>query len=213
MPDAGLGGRRRQRWLVPLIALAVLVTAGGVAAGALSGDDPSPNLSALEANEAVIADGTSPVAGSWRLTSVPSKESAGQPGGLPCIRLVFNNPPADTPLAGSEFCGQPSRRDGLMAGSVPVKDFATGKTELFIFGRAAAGAVNMELENASGESIRSSVKAAGSPDATWVLIVPESWQDGELYWRDADDIRQDAKYATDGFFDRLEAMKRMPRRG
>jgi hypothetical protein len=100
-----------------------------------------------------------------------------------------------------------------MASSVPVKDFASGRTELFIFGRAPTGAASVELESNSGESVQASIKAAGHSDASWVLVVPENWQNGVLYWRDADGVRHDANYATDGFFDRLEAMKTMPRRG
>lgn len=165
---------------------------------------PEPSVSG-----AILAEGSSPVAGRWRLIGSESKESSGQPAGLPCLDLVLTTPPDSSPIGASGFCGEPNK-SGSMVGSLPVRD-SSGRTELLIFGLAPNGAAAVELTSA-GEQSRARTQRPANKDvqgAVWVMRIPPGVEDGDISVMDQNGQRLGPEQDASGAFDRLEAVKRM----
>jgi hypothetical protein len=207
-------------WIAVLIACLLL---GGVATAATNGvfsvgdeipagdDTELPPQSRLRTDETVIATGSAPVAGRWRMTAHKSESSEGQPGGLPCIRLVFTDPPAETPLTGSGFCGEVG--DDFGAVSIPAVNKA-GDSALLIFGVAPTGAARVEMGGPDDDKPIAAEVETGGPSFdradVFVMSVPPGVSEGPLTAVKADGApASDKKIRTDGFFDRLQQFQRI----
>jgi len=197
-----------------LSSLAILFVVGGAAAatGTLEvgdvipgGQDPNP-ATRLEVDETVLATGVASVAGPWRVTAYESAASAGQPAGLPCIRLVLLDPPPETVTGGSGFCGE--LEDGFGAVSLPAIN--RGEAELLILGVTPENAVAVELTGGGAERVRAKSLDGGSRSAhgnVFVLSVPPDRETGELIAIDEHGHALSKRLDATGFFDRLRALR------
>jgi hypothetical protein len=104
---------------VPALAsVLVVATAAAGGSGMLSPGDvilgaeptgPPENRQGMD--ETVLATGTTPIAGPWRITGYKSDGAIAngevvEPAGLPCVRLMLSAPPEGTPYGGRGFCGE-----------------------------------------------------------------------------------------------------------
>lgn len=205
------GARFAGRSVLVAMVLGLLAAVGGVAvaSGALS-KGSSVELGRLATGEELIATGDADVAGPWRLTTYQSSESEAQPGGLPCLRLVLADPPADTPFGGAGFCGEPSTQDGYMATAVSVKNFALGRSALMIFGRAPDGIARVALRgggNTFTAPVQRAVPSLGGN--VWVIAVPSTVSDGDLQLLRADGSKGGPVHDGSGFFESYGSVKKL----
>lgn len=193
--------RHGRRALVLAIVGALLaVGVAGAATGVLSvgtiiseGDDPTFEHGGPSPEQTVLATGTTPVAGAWRLTTYTSEGIADDQGGvaeakgLPCVRLELTDPPAATPFQGSAFCLAPGKPE-FNTLSVPVGDATTGKTELLLFGFAPSDARAVELTTGNAETVTEKTHdgAGKFPGQVWVVVAPSGARTGNLDWIGAD---------------------------
>jgi hypothetical protein len=138
--------------------------------------------------ETVVAAGTTPVAGPWRITSHASKRIVAngetvQEEGLPCVRLFLLRRPARSPFAGSGQCG--AAIDGFGISSVPVMD-EFGRVEVILWGRAPDDATAVELR-ADGTGSRAGTLRGppGFDGDVWVLPSSPDLTDPTLAWIDS----------------------------
>ena len=186
----------------PLAAVAaaclLLATAAGAATGLLSvggvipgGGDPGFEHDRASPEQTVIATGSTPVGGPWRLTSyrseglVDDRGDVAEPKGLPCIRILLTQPPATNPINGGAFCLAPGKRN-FNVSSFPVVDDPSGQAEVLLYGFAPRGAASVQLTSARGDTIRSDTKSGGAsfPGTVWVLAAPPGVDAAELDWLD-----------------------------
>jgi len=210
-------GRRLSRVALALVVAGCVAGAGAAAAasGVLSvgdvisaGEPSTPPEHELSVDETVLATGSTPVAGPWRMTTHQSEQSGGQPAGLPCIRLVLTDPPKGTPLGGSGFCGEVGQ--GFGAVSLPVVT-DSGEAELLILGQAPEGAAAVRLTSADGATVRVATREGGAAyegGDVFVMIVPPGMDQGELTYLDQDGTAGSKSIDASGFFDRLQAVQK-----
>jgi hypothetical protein len=220
------GKRRRGAILVAALGLSG-VGAAGATTGILSvGDvipagEPSPgNPNQLRVDETVLAKGTASIAGPWHLTAHTSEESGGQPGGLPCIRLVLLQPPSGTPIDSSGFCGDVGQDFGAV--SLPVVDGA-GEAELLVLGLAPEDAATVRVRSGTGDTAQATTRE-GPPSFSrgdlFVLTAREIPDQGELVAVDRSGRVNAKRLDISGFADRFDAVQGIagqpgaePRRG
>jgi hypothetical protein len=206
------------RFLRPLglafVGVLAVATAAGAATGALSvgsvisgGNDPGFEHDRPSPEQGVLATGTAPVAGPWRLTTyrsegiVDGEGEIAEPKGLPCIRLLLTAPPPTNPINGSAFCLAPGK-PAFNAMSVPVLDESSGKNELILYGFAPRNAAGVEL-TAAGKSIRTDTQPGSTrfPGTVWVIAAPSGIEAAELDWVDRAGNRNGAKLDASRHFD------------
>jgi hypothetical protein len=168
-----------------LVAVVSLTAAGAaVASGAFSTGDVIPagepagvGAAPASVDQRVVAEGTTPVAGAWWMTTYESERlldeegAEMQPAGLPCLSLALRNPPAGTRLVRRWFCGE--RGDsGFNAAELPVS--GPGGAEVILFGQAPETASTVEFAAEPSERIRARTHE-GPADLhgnLWVIAVP-----------------------------------------
>lgn len=188
---------RRSRRTVALALAGGLVAAG--AAGAVgvlgvggvipAGEPRGPAGYRPNIRETVLAQGTTPVAGPWRITGYKSERKVDngeevQPTGLPCLRLVLTDPPEGAPLLARFFCGERGKA-GFSAAALPVSD-GSGRTEFIVFGEAPEQADTVELTADGGKRIRAQMYDGPTtvPGDIWVMSAPVGLENPELGWLD-----------------------------
>jgi hypothetical protein len=184
-----------------LIAVAFSLAAAGaaVASGAFSVGDVIPagepnGVSAPPAtvDQRVVAEGSTPVGGSWWMTAYNSQRlldergAEMQPAGLPCLSLILRDPPEGTRLVRRWFCGKRGE-EGFNAAELPVT--APGASEVILFGQAPESASTVEFAADGGERIRARTHD-GPPDLhgdLWVIPVPAGRvrRDASVAWSSA----------------------------
>lgn len=190
------GSLRRGRGVVVAAVVGALVVAGAAAAATdvlsvgsvIPGGEPSgPPEHRLPVAETVVAKGSSPVAGQWRLTSHEGQGTVDngevvEPAGLPCIRLLLVNPPPGSPLDGSGYCGEVE--GDFTVAAVPVFDERASRSELLLFGPAPEEATAVELTGDDGVKIR--VDAFDGPSGydgdAWVIAAPPGVKNAKVTW-------------------------------
>jgi hypothetical protein len=183
--------------LVLLAAVVSLAAAGAaVASGALSTGDVLPagepvGVSAPPSavDQRVVAEGSTPVGGSWWMTTYRSERlldergAEMQPAGLPCLSLVLRDPPAGTRLVRRWFCGERGEH-GFNAAGLPVT--GPGGSEIILFGQVPEGAATVEFTADGGERIRarSHEGPADLHGDLWVIPVPagRARQSADVAW-------------------------------
>jgi hypothetical protein len=180
--------------LVSVVSLAVAGAA--VASGTLSVGDAIPagepsGASAPPANvdQRVVAEGSTPVGGSWWMTTYDSKRLVDergvemQPAGLPCLSLILSDPPEGTRLVRRWFCGERGEQ-GFNAAGLPVT--GPGGSEVILFGQAPETASGVEFSADGGERIHAPTHdgPADLRGNLWVIPVPAGKvrQDAEVAW-------------------------------
>jgi hypothetical protein len=212
------GARRSPRRRMVGLALAgalTLATAAGAASGALDVGTVmpggAPTGSNERADETVLATGTTPVAGEWRMTSYTSKEfvHGGQVverGGLPCVRLMLVDQ-RRSPLAGSGWCAE--IEDGFHVASLPFAD-SQGRAEVILFGIAPEGAGGVELSADDGLRIRERTYPGPADFAgdVWVIAAPTALSNPTVDWIDARGRPAGADHDASGQLERGAALER-----
>jgi hypothetical protein len=198
------------------IALLLSLAVAGIAGAAtgvlpvgtvIEGDEQGDSSDRLTVDETVLATGSTPVGGPWRITSYASEGVTDQgtvveAKGLPCIRFMFTNPPTGTPLRGSGFCGE-ARKGGVSIGSVPVRD-PSGEIELVLFGEAPEGAASIEVARSNGPTVDGSIHPG--PDTSrnyWAIPLPEDTKDPTVSWLDENGQRGSRPLDASTHLDRL----------
>src|SRR5215212_1246635 len=200
-----------------LVGALLVATAAGAATGVLTvvsiipgGGDPGFEHDRPSPEQAVLASGTAPIAGPWRVTTYRSQGIADERGdvleakGLPCIRFLLTAPPAANPINGSAFCLAPGKQTfNLM--TLPVIDEASAKKEVILYGFAPKNAAGVQLTAADGTTIRTNTEPGGTrfPGAVWVIAAPAGLEAPELDWIDASGNRARAQLDASHDFDEL----------
>lgn len=141
----------------------------------------------------VVATGSAPFAGPWRMTAYESKGSVVdgdvyEPEGLPCVSVTLLEPRRDS-AGGSGGCGVRPRAPGFTVHGLTMPA-VVGKprVETLLFGHAPARADAVELVTDSGPvPAKLYPGPAGVPGKFWFVAVPsEEIQQGKVYWVDRD---------------------------
>jgi hypothetical protein len=179
--------------------LVVAVAGAGAATGLLSvgdvvpgGGKPGPPAYGMAVGETIVATGTSPVAGPWRLGAYASEgmQFEGEvleAQGTPCLRLVLSAPPAGTPLAATALCGGSGEKTSFAGSSLPVTA-NSGESEALLFGTAPETSESVVF---TGDGARISAPTtegpAGAPGDVWVIPVPPGIRHARVTWYGTDD--------------------------
>jgi len=144
-----------------------LLPVGTVIAG---GSDPEDQYEHGPEDKTIVARGTSPVAGPWRLTSMRHQgnpETGEAPGD--CLELLLTEPPEGTPIGATMLC-QSLGESRFKADSVPVVNTSTGKAEALVFGSAREGVASVVLSTDRGEQDQ-----ARTTEAPWNFGASRPW--------------------------------------
>lgn len=177
----------------------LIATGAGAATGLLSvgdiipgGGKTGPPNYGMSVSETVVATGTSPIAGPWRMGAYAS-EGVNHEGevleeqGAPCVRLMLSVPPAGTPTAGTGFCGKIGEKAAFAGSSLPVVT-KSGETEALLFGTAPETSKSVEF---TGDGTRISAPTHEGPASVsgdfWVIPVPPGIRDAQVKWYGTDD--------------------------
>jgi len=200
-PPGVLAGRRplalrgRRAIVLALVGGLVATAAAGAATGIIrvgteipAGEPRGAPDYRMSVPETVVATGSSPVAGFWRLSAYES-EGISREGqvlerqGMPCLRLMLRRPPAGTPAAGTGFC---SARAQLNASSLPVFDSAGGE-EILLFGHAPEAAQHVTLTGERGKKMTAAATPgpADFPGTAWVLVAEPGFETARIDWIDS----------------------------
>lgn len=191
--------RRRYVLLLCVGAAAFLASAAVAVGGMFSGDEAGTRIPGGSpsgppefrqvSDETVLASGSLPVAGRWRLTAYDSEGTVEdgvevEPAGLSCVRLMLAAPPHGTPFAGRGFCGQRGQ-GGFSVASLAVRDDMSDATEVVLFGHAPEGATAVRLIAQGGDAVATNTRDAydGFAGDVWAMAVdPEAAIHGEVEW-------------------------------
>lgn len=196
--------RRRAAVVLAAAGFAAVGTAAAATGGFSAGDTiPAGGPSSPPGGQAetVLATGSTVIAGPWRLTAYVSEQSAAQPAGLPCIRLLLEAPPPETPVAGNGFCGKPND-SGISTASVPVVT-KSGETELIVAGVAPGKAVSVSLTGDGRERVRSRTTMAEAEFVdgdVWIMTIPDQVHDGYIEWITSTGERGQKRYDASDLF-------------
>jgi len=162
-----------------------------------AGDGTPPR----EVDHIVVATGTAPVAGPWRMEAYestrltdPETREEYQPAGLPCLGIALLDPPvvppgADRPLSPmAGQCGEFPRTPGFGRSQLTVPSEAGQPQEILVYGRVPEGAAAVEATAAGNVQARVEPfpGPAGVPGDFYLLAVPADLEDGRVNWRDAE---------------------------
>jgi hypothetical protein len=140
----------------------------------------------------VVATGTTPAAGPWRLSTYESRRLANagdvySPEGLPCLDLRLLDPREGHPSGGG-FCGVQPTTPGFTRGQSRYPNMAGRPQELILYGHAPERADAVEVR-AGGRTISTPTIAPppGIPGRFWLLArPPEDFAGGHVQWVDRD---------------------------
>jgi hypothetical protein len=216
-PSLRLGRRALALGLLALLAVtgAALAATGILSPGSIipAGGPAGPPENRIGVSQVVLAEGTAPVAGPWRMTTYGSQGvvDGGQvlePRGLPCLELSLTNPPR-TPLLGSSFCGREIPAE-FVASSLSVVDPATGQARLILFGTAPEQAANVTLVAEGTGPIRAQVfdGPEGYDGDLWALSIAPGPHDARVEWLRADGTPGGASRDVSDSFSQLDRVRR-----
>jgi hypothetical protein len=177
--------------VLSLAAAGAAIASGTVSVGDVLPVDEPAGVGAprVEVEQRVVAEGSTPVAGPWWVTTYESErllDDRGvemQPAGLPCLSLILRDPPEGTRLVRRWFCGERGE-NGFNAAGLPVN--APGGSEVILFGQAPEAAAIVTFVGEGGERIQARTHD-GPPSLhgnVWVVPVPggKVRQDAEVAW-------------------------------
>lgn len=188
---------RTRRTLALALTGALLAVGGaGAATGVLSPGSIIPGEEAGVSHDAgpgpdqtVLATGTAPVAGPWRLTTYRSEGLSNgsevvEAKGLPCVLLQLTDPPPQTISTASSFCLAPGKPE-FNVNSLLVE--SSGSTELLLYGFAPDDTASIQLSAAGEETVLSQAHdgAGAFPGKVWMIPVAPGATAGELTRVDA----------------------------
>jgi hypothetical protein len=164
-----------------VVALGVAATAaaaGGLSVGSIltSDDNPTPP-EFRQTDETVVALGSEPLVGPWRLVTYSSPELVDdgevlQPEGLPCLKLLLSGSSQDPFVATRSYCGERGQ-GGLAAAALPVEGQA-GRVSTVLFGQAPEAASKVHMVDSVGW--RKSAEVHEGPGSStgdyWLYVMP-----------------------------------------
>ena len=180
----------RQRRIAVLAVVIAMVSVGSV--GAATGLIPvgtqheSPARDSGDSLHTVVASGSSPVAGKWRVESYrggPVTGPTGQvarPAGARCLALLIGGKAPDF-AGGSSICGGKLATDAFGYSSNPIRDKQSGRNELLLYGWAPAGTETVQLSGPGGLDL--SARTQGPRNVKqryWVISAPPLPSGGRL---------------------------------
>jgi hypothetical protein len=141
----------------------------------------------------VVATGTAPVAGPWRMSISESHRGVAPGGdvyeteGLPCIDLRLLHPTGAGP-SGSGACGEIRETPGFFRAQHSVPSLLGREVrEILLFGRAPKGAdtVEVSVDGRVTASVATRQGPAGAPGRYWLIAAPPGRiKRGRVYWVD-----------------------------
>lgn len=162
-----------------LVAASAAVASGALSIGDVipAGEPSGVSTPPASVDQRVVAEGSTPVGGSWWITTYRSErlldERGGemQPAGLPCLSLILRDPPAGTRLVRRWFCGERGEK-GFNVAELPVT--GPSGSEVILFGQAPETASIVEFGAGGGERIRARTHdgPADLHGDLWVIPVP-----------------------------------------
>lgn len=192
---AGSVGGRSRRVAVAVVTTGVVLTGAVAVAGTGAPENTGVAGGAAKsapshADEMLVATGTTPVAGAWRLSTYAGVD------GLPCLRLMLTT--AVTPASGSGWCGE-TNRDFLVS-ALPVT-IVDGRAEVILFGVAPESATRVELASAGGKWREARALEAGSTvyGRPWVIAHPLGVESAQVSWLDASGNRHGTRDVSSEF--------------
>jgi hypothetical protein len=180
----------RQRRIAVLAVVIAMLSVGTV--GAATGLIPvgtqheSPAKDSGDSLHTVVASGSSPVAGDWRVESYRGGAVIGptgevvQPAGAPCLALLIGGNAPDF-ASGSSICGGKLATDAFGYRSNPIRDQQSGRRELLLYGWAPAGTETVRLSGPGGVTL--SARTQGPKNVKqryWVITAPPLPNGGRL---------------------------------
>jgi hypothetical protein len=163
-----------------------------------------------QADETVLALGSDPQVGRWRITSYSSAElndarEVLQPAGLPCLKLLLSGA-SGRPVAGRSFCGARGSA-GFAAATLPVVG-RTGRPLNVVFGTAPGSSATVQLLSDGRAAQQAPVRQgpSGFRRHLWMLVVPGDppVHTATLGWRRAEGV---------GYEDTLDMTQELGRPG
>lgn len=176
-------------WSLVLGAAAAVAIAAGPGWAGASPSDSSTEAATPAAGAApppvvrggrVVARGSSPVGGRWRLEAYRRRA-------LPCIGLTLLAPPEGSTGGAAGQCGHFPRAPGFGYSSLGVSD-RKGRAEHLIFGRAPrrAAIVRMTAPGGLRRVVRTRPGPRGTRSDFWLIVAPPVHGEATLRWRAAD---------------------------
>jgi hypothetical protein len=180
----------RQRRIAVLAVVIAMVSVGSVAAATglipVGTQHESPAKDSGDSLHTVVASGSSPVAGKWRVERYrggPVIGPTGQvvrPAGAPCLALLIGGKAPDF-ARGSSICGGKLATDPFGYASYPIRDKQSGRNELLLYGWAPAGTETVRLSGPGGVEL--SARTQGPENVKqgyWVITAPPLPSGGRL---------------------------------
>lgn len=130
-------------------------------------------------DQQVVARGTSPVAGPWRLTALKKSADENSPEG-DCLQLLLIEPPKGSPISATILC-QDVGESEFRVDTAPAIDVETGRSEIMLFGSSPTATESVELAS-GGETLR--VKTTETPTRSggrpWLIVAPPDLKTAKL---------------------------------
>jgi len=182
---------RRRSLALALVGALLLTAAAGAATGLLpigsvfEGDGFHDG--ARKVNETVVANGTAPKSGPWRITAFETER------GVSCLKLELLDVAAGSRNGprSSGYCGHIGATEAFGHGTAEAGD---RRGEIILFGRAPDGARAVKLTGANGVAITmpTQTASAGMPGNYWLIAAPRGVEDASVRFLGADDRPQGA---------------------
>jgi hypothetical protein len=180
----------RQRRIAALAVVIAMLSVGSVGAATglipLGTQHESPAEGSGDSLHTVVASGSSPVAGKWRVESYRGGAVTGptgellQPAGAPCLALLIGGNAPDF-ARGSSICGGKLATDALGYVSNPIRDEQSGRNELLLYGWAPAGTETVQLSGPEGLELSSRTQGPKNvKQRYWVITAPPLPSGGRL---------------------------------
>jgi hypothetical protein len=184
----GLVPRQRRIALLAVVIAMLFVGSVGAATGLIpvGTQHEGPAKGSGDSLHTVVASGSSPVAGRWRVESYRDGPVTGptgevvQPAGAPCLALLIGGKAPDF-ARGSSICGGKLATDAFGYVSNPIRDKQSGRNELLLYGWAPAGTETVRLSGPGG--VKLSARTQGPKNVEqryWVITAPPLPSGGRL---------------------------------
>ena len=182
------------------VALAAVLVAGGAAVAGTrilsvgdtipAGGPGGPPENRTNVPQTIVAQGTTPVAGPFQITTYGSAGVSDdgdvlESRGLPCVELNLTDPPA-TPVLGSSYCGR-GLRERFTVSTVPILGTG-GRKELIVFGSLPENArgVRVVVDGDEEVPVQRFDGPAGYPGDVWAAAVSAEHISVRAEWVRAD---------------------------
>jgi hypothetical protein len=183
--------------VVLLVLTGTAVGAGGLSVGTILPGDETPGPPGYrQTDETVVALGSDPRVGNWRIVTYASPELVDrgevlQPEGLPCLKLALSDAALGHLIAGRSYCGEHGN-GGLAAATLPVQT-PNGRVLTFLFGQAPEKAAAVKVASSAGwaRGVQLHEGPATVEGDFWLDVMPHGTSAAETWveWAGSDGSR------------------------